>query len=150
MTIFHADTADRLSPAFVAGSSNETKRRTLPDLRHLPDHTAKRLVGLFKLMADETRLRILFLLQQRRELNVRTLCHLLDQSQPAVSHHLALLRMAGVIEMRRDGKHNFYRLAPKRFEELLAVLSAVSGGDPGTEKQQPPVTSDHPRAGGFR
>ncbi len=96
-----------------------------PEAGQLPNEIAKSLVELFKLLSDETRLRILFLLQQRRELNVRTLCQMLRQSQPAVSHHLALLRVAGLIEMRRDGKHNFYRLLPKRFEEFLRMIFEV-------------------------
>jgi ArsR family transcriptional regulator len=98
-------------------------------LQTLPDQVTVDLVALFKLLADETRLRVLFLLRQRDELNVRTLCKLLGQSQPAVSHHLALLRAAGLLEMRRDGKHNFYRLMPKRFEELVGMLFAVSPND---------------------
>jgi ArsR family transcriptional regulator, arsenate/arsenite/antimonite-responsive transcriptional repressor len=98
------------------------------DKGHLPNEVAKDLAELFKLLSDETRLRILFLLQQRRELNVRTLCQILRQSQPAVSHHLALLRVAGLIEMRRDGKHNFYRLMPQRFEEFLRMIFATVPG----------------------
>jgi ArsR family transcriptional regulator len=96
----------------------------------IPDSTAKSLVELFKLLADETRLRILSLLQQCEELNVRTLCQLLRQSQPAVSHHLALLRVAGLIDMRRDGKHNFYRLLPQRLEELTSLMFSVSTSGP--------------------
>jgi ArsR family transcriptional regulator len=91
----------------------------------LAESTAKELVQLFKLLADETRLRILYFLMQQDELNVRTLCKLLRQSQPAVSHHLALLRVAGVIECRRDGKHNFYHLVPKRCQ---AYLDTIFGG----------------------
>jgi len=88
----------------------------------LPDGVAKDLVQLFKLLSDETRLRIIFFLMQTKEINVRTLCELLGQSQPAVSHHLALLRVAGLIESRRDGKHNFYRILPQRFEQQLKTL----------------------------
>lgn len=100
-----------------------------PRDNYLPGHTAKDLVELFKLLADETRLRILLLLKQRHELNVRTLCQMLRQSQPAVSHHLALLRVAGLIEMRRDGKHNFYRLLPQRFEEALRSVFQLLPGE---------------------
>src|SRR5947208_1422505 len=90
------------------------KRPAAADLASLADQTLGDLVQLFKLVADETRLRILYYLIQTDELNVRTFCRLLQQSQPAVSHHLALLRIAGIIECRRDGKHNFYHLVPKR------------------------------------
>jgi ArsR family transcriptional regulator, arsenate/arsenite/antimonite-responsive transcriptional repressor len=93
------------------------------------DEIVHNLVEIFKLLSDETRLRIVFLLQQRHELNVRTLCQILRQSQPAVSHHLALLRVAGLIEMRRDGKHNYYRLLTHRFEESVrTVAESLTGG----------------------
>ena len=96
-------------------------------LAALGEETSKDLAQLFKLLADETRLQILYYLMQTDELNVRTFCRLLTQSQPAVSHHLALLREAGVIECRRDGKHNFYRLIPKRCQEYLNVVFGVAG-----------------------
>jgi ArsR family transcriptional regulator len=102
-------------------------RNPLPVLATLEGETARDLVQLFKLMADETRLRIMYYLMQKDELNVRTLCRLLRQSQPAVSHHLALLRVAGIIECRRDGKHNFYHLVPKRCQAYLNVVFGVSG-----------------------
>jgi len=88
------------------------------------------LVQLFKLLADETRLRILFFLRQTGELNVLELCSRLRQRQPSVSHHLALLRVAGLIEMRRQGKHNYYRVLPRRFEELIGLLFDGSQGRP--------------------
>jgi ArsR family transcriptional regulator len=96
----------------------------------LADATTKELVQLFKLLADETRLRILHYLMQQEEFNVRTLCKLLRQSQPAVSHHLALLRVAGLIECRRDGKHNFYHLVPRRCQAYLDTLFGGSGDQP--------------------
>lgn len=85
-------------------------------LDHLRD-----LAAAFKLLADETRLRVLSLLVQNGEVNVRSLCEHLDQSQPAVSHHLAMLREAGLVEARRDGKHNFYRCITERLDAITAV-----------------------------
>jgi ArsR family transcriptional regulator len=110
-------------------STSPVGRDGLPALGPLGESTAHNLVQLFKLLADETRLKILHYLMQKDELNVRTLCKLLKQSQPAVSHHLALLKEAGVIECRRDGKHNFYHLVPKRCQELLDMVFAVSGSN---------------------
>jgi ArsR family transcriptional regulator len=97
------------------------------DLVNLPVDTGHTLAGLFKLLADETRLRIIYFLLQKDEINVRTFCGLLGQSQPAVSHHLAMLKEAGILESRRDGKHNFYRLMPKRAQQFVDVLF---GGPP--------------------
>jgi ArsR family transcriptional regulator, arsenate/arsenite/antimonite-responsive transcriptional repressor len=67
------------------------------------DATVRDLARVFKLLSDETRLRILLYLSRRKEMHVRALCEILGQSQPAVSHHLALLRMAELIEPRRQG-----------------------------------------------
>ncbi len=95
----------------------------------VPEQVSKELVRLFKLLADETRLRILYFLLENAELNVRALCELLDQSQPAVSHHLALLRVDGLIECRREGKHNFYHILPDRFGQLMGMMCAsIPGG----------------------
>ena len=90
----------------------------------VPDVLIDDLVQLFKLLSDETRLRILYFLTRTDELHVRALCDLLHESQPAVSHHLALLRVAGLIERRREGKHNFYALQTQRFSKLLDMLFA--------------------------
>jgi ArsR family transcriptional regulator len=89
----------------------------------LSDEVAKDLVRLFKLLADATRLRIVYFLMHQREFHVRALCERLGQSQPAVSHHLSLLRSAGLIESRREGKHNFYRLLPDGFQEVLHLVA---------------------------
>jgi len=83
------------------------------------------LVKLCKLLADETRLRILYFLTQAPELHVRALCDRLGESQPAVSHHLALMRVAGLLDRRREGKHNFYSLRTDRFAALLDIFFAT-------------------------
>ena len=107
-----------------------------PQVRTLPASTAEDLVQLFKLLSDETRLQILYFLMQESELNVGMLCDLLAQSQPAVSHHLALLRVAHLIETRRQGKHNFYRLQPSQFAKYREVLLNVC---PGMFPSEPPL-----------
>lgn len=113
--------ADRGTASRDDGRSVEQRR---PDETRfsgdgLSDNTVHDVAQVFKLLSDETRLRVLLFLSQEDELHVRALCDLLEQSQPAVSHHLALLRVAGLIEARRDGKHNYYRLVPERFGRLL-------------------------------
>lgn len=84
--------------------------------------TEKDLVQVFKLLADETRLKILLSLQREGELHVSALCDRLNQSQPAVSHHLALLRDSGLIRPRRDGKHNYYSVRREHFEKVMGGL----------------------------
>jgi len=90
----------------------------------LSDELEHDLVKVFKLLSDETRLRILLYLCREGELHVTALCGRLGQSQPAVSHHLALLRVAGLIEPRRDGKHNYYSVRSRYFQGLMGQLFA--------------------------
>ncbi len=99
----------------------------------LSQQLEKDLVQVFKLLSDETRLRILLYLAREGELHVTALCERLGQSQPAVSHHLALLRVAGLIEARRDGKHNFYSVRKTHFHRIIQELfNRIS--DPHTEQ----------------
>jgi ArsR family transcriptional regulator len=99
---------------------------TLPPLS---DIAVRDLAQVFKLMSDETRLRILLYLAQSGELHVTDLCNRLGQSQPAVSHHLALLRVSGLIESRREGKHNFYSVRTEHFGQLLKLLLGATGAE---------------------
>jgi ArsR family transcriptional regulator len=101
-----------------ADSTDENVRRNMPDA------ALEELAVLLKLLADDTRLQILYFLTQQPELNVRALCNLLGQSQPAVSHHLALLKNARLLDRRRDGKHNYYALQTGRITAMLDDLFA--------------------------
>ena len=86
------------------------------------------LAQLFKILADETRLRILEMLGRRKELCVRDLWERLGQSQPAVSHHLGLLRTAGLVDTRQEGKHVYYRIDEHRLDELMTMLQSTGVG----------------------
>ena len=107
--------------------------RTRTNIPELSDQLEKELVQVFKLLSDETRLRILMYLARQGELHVTALCDKLGQSQPAVSHHLALLRVAGLIEARRDGKHNFYSVRAKHFHRLMTEIFEGMGSDQSEE-----------------
>jgi len=107
-----------------AGEVNGHTAEAAPEVS---EQSVRELAQVFKLLSDETRLRILFYLAQNNELHVTDLCNRLNQSQPAVSHHLALLRVSGLIESRREGKHNFYSVRTDHFGELLAGLLSATG-----------------------
>ena len=103
----------------VVEPSFESETQVGPELSQ---QLERDLVQVFKLLSDETRLRILMYLAREGELHVTALCERLGQSQPAVSHHLALLRVAGLIEARRDGKHNFYSVRRTHFHRIMEEL----------------------------
>ena len=68
------------------------------------------VVRVMRILSDPTRLRVLGLLRDG-EMNVTTLCRRLHLPQPTVSHHLGLLRSAGLVGNRRAGKQVFYCLS---------------------------------------
>jgi ArsR family transcriptional regulator len=118
------------------------KGSTIPEIS---DQLERELTQIFKLLSDETRLRILMYLIREGELHVTALCERLEQSQPAVSHHLALLRVAGLIEARRDGKHNFYSVRRIYFQRIMSELfNSIS--DPANDEvrfEDFVLTQDH-------
>src|SRR5688500_4275076 len=80
---------------------------------------------LFKALGDETRLRIVALLSHG-ELCV---CHIeraLDLNQPNVSRQLGILRMAGVVDARRDGTWVYYSLAAQEHEAVQTMLATLT------------------------
>ena len=76
------------------------------------------LVPFFKVFCNSTRAQIIdFLLGGER-----CVCEMtgpLDQSQPLVSHHLALLRDAGIVRMRSEGARTYYSIDWERFDSDL-------------------------------
>jgi DNA-binding transcriptional ArsR family regulator len=62
-----------------------------------------------KAIADETRQKIMNLVCCT-SLSVTEIVEKLDVSQPTVSHHLAILREAGLVDVREEGKQTFYSL----------------------------------------
>jgi ArsR family transcriptional regulator len=111
------------TPGGSKARASRTSSKAAPALK-ISDETIGGLTEVFKMLADKSRLRILLALAQDGELHVSALCGLLGESQPAVSHHLALLRMQGLVAFRRDGKHNFYRVASGLVRELLEQFFA--------------------------
>jgi DNA-binding transcriptional ArsR family regulator len=84
---------------------------------------AQRASILLKQVSDPTRLQVLLMLSEG-EKHVSGLCEQLSQSQPAVSHHLALLRHGGIIVPRRQGKNNYYGLTDAG-EDLAKVVKDI-------------------------
>jgi len=71
---------------------------------------AKKKSKIFKALADETRLRILSLLNIR-EMCVCEIMVALDLTQPTASHHLGILENVGLVKDRKEGKWVFYSLS---------------------------------------
>jgi DNA-binding transcriptional ArsR family regulator len=87
--------------------------------RLLSAEDASRLSSLLSLLADPVRSRILYALDLVKELCVGDLALALDVSEDAVTYGLRILRTAGLVQNRRDGRVIFYRLADNFPEPLL-------------------------------
>jgi len=83
--------------------------------------TAEQTAGLFRLLGDPTRVRILYALDDLDELCVHEIADAIGASETKVSQALRLLRTAGVVRNRRDGRHIHYRLDDDHVRTLLEV-----------------------------
>ena len=91
----------------------EKVRGTMPEEDTLYD-----LTELFRIFADSTRVRILYVLEES-EMCVCDLAALLGMTQSAISHQLRALKNARLVKARRDGKTVFYSLADQHVKTIL-------------------------------
>lgn len=89
------------------------------------------LAGTFKALADPVRLRLLSLIAAEggEEVCVCELTPAFDLSQPTISHHLKVLREAGLLTSERRGTWVYYRVVPSALQRLSDVLvpAALTG-----------------------
>ena len=93
----------------ILNMKNITKTAKVKNETLLRTKTMQRAAVLLKQVSDPTRLQVITLLSEE-ERHVGGLCDQFNMSQPAVSHHLAVLRLGGIVDRRRQGKNNFYSL----------------------------------------
>ena len=121
-------------------------RADAEEWRHLPDPGRVDIaVDGLRMLADPTRFRLLWLLCGD-DLDVGTLAERLEVARPAVSQHLAKLRMLGLVSQRRDGRRMLYRARDSHVGRLLreAVRDADHRGEdsrPGHHHADPGAAS---------
>ena len=92
------------------------------------NRTLVRLRDLYRALGDASRLRICALLADAGSLTVSELVIRVGLSQPLISWHLRILRLAGVIETRRVGRETHCQLRPAAFEELAHAQARLLSG----------------------
>lgn len=95
------------------------------------NHDLRQLRTFYRALGDETRLRIIGLLAEIGPMPVRELSARVGLSQPLISWHLRILRLAGLIETRRQGRETICHLRIAAFEELHAAEARLIGGTAG-------------------
>jgi ArsR family transcriptional regulator, arsenate/arsenite/antimonite-responsive transcriptional repressor len=91
----------------------------------------RRLRVLYRALGDETRLRVIGLLAEGGPMPVNVLSANVGLSQPLISWHLRILRLAGIIETERKGRTTICRLRTAAFEELHDAEGRLVGGTSG-------------------
>jgi DNA-binding transcriptional ArsR family regulator len=109
----------------------------------LPADEAGRLAGLLGMLADPARSRILFALVSAGELCVGDLALVLEATEDQVSYALKMLRLAGLVSFRKDGRMIFYRLSDgfphQLLEHCLRQLLTIAAPGSGTPPDQDPM-----------
>ncbi|MGY2032696.1 ArsR/SmtB family transcription factor [Nocardia gipuzkoensis] len=95
----------------------------------LTAQAAAELAGVFKALSDPMRLRLLSAIASRagREACVCDLSEGIDLTQPTISHHLKVLREAGLLASERRASWVYYRVIPEALQRLSDVLLVESG-----------------------
>ncbi|MGW2022841.1 ArsR/SmtB family transcription factor [Streptomyces decoyicus] len=95
----------------------------------LDEGQAVELAKVFKALGDPVRLRLLSMIASRAggEVCVCDLTPAFDLSQPTISHHLKLLRQAGLIDCERRGTWVYYWLLPEMTDRLAGILMRPAG-----------------------
>ena len=94
-----------------------------PDLPPMDPGAAEDLAAVFKALSDPTRVAIVSRLTSGEQCCVCDLTDAFDLSQPTVSHHLRILRDAGLVEAERRGTFAYYWLVPEAIERLAGVFA---------------------------
>jgi DNA-binding transcriptional ArsR family regulator len=89
--------------------------------RVLAGETARAAAASLTLLADDTRLKILWVLMQG-EHHVNALAELVGAKAPAVSQHLSKLRLAGMVAVRREGTYAYYRASDDHISRIVSLL----------------------------
>lgn len=91
--------------------------------RAIPNTDVERITELFRLVGEPTRVRLLYALVEAGEMCVCDLAAVVDSPETSVSHALRLLRMAGIVRTRRDGRMIYYSLTDAHVRLLLDVTA---------------------------
>ncbi|MDI6630624.1 MAG: metalloregulator ArsR/SmtB family transcription factor [Rhodococcus sp. (in: high G+C Gram-positive bacteria)] len=109
--------------------SNQPTLLCAPDEAALDEAACVSLAQMFKALGDPVRLRMLSLIagHSGAEACVCDISGTFDLSQPTISHHLKVLRSAGILDSERRGSWVYYRIIPAALQRLSAVLQTDGG-----------------------
>lgn len=84
------------------------------------------MAKMFKVLADETRMKIAYSLCEEKELCVCDVANIIGSSMATASHHLRTLKQLGLAKYRKEGKLVFYSLEDEHVRQLVQLASTHS------------------------
>lgn len=102
----------------------------------LPTATARAAAEILGLLADETRLKVMWVLMQG-EISVGALAERVGAKPAAVSQHLAKLRLAGMATVRREGTFAYYRSCDEHIDRIVSDIVAHTSEELAAAGQLP-------------
>ena len=96
----------------------------------------KRLIRVLKALANATRLRMTREIDDAGELSCGQVAEHFDLSQPTISHHLKILKAAGILTCREAGQHRFISIDRDVIQEITGVLPARAGASRNTVRKR--------------
>ncbi len=92
----------------------------------VPEERALEIANVLKALADPTRVQMILALREAKEPScICDFTATFDLSQPTVSHHMAKLRAAGLVEATRRGIYTYYRLRPHLPAAVAKIIEAL-------------------------
>jgi DNA-binding transcriptional ArsR family regulator len=107
----------------------------------------RRMRTMYRALGDETRLQIISLLAEHRQLPVNELSARVGLSQPLISWHLRILRLADLISTQRHGRETLCTLRLAAFAELREAEARLISGTSGIAESAPSPTGEIPDVG---
>jgi ArsR family transcriptional regulator len=84
---------------------------------------------LFKLLSDESRIKIIKALYSEKEICACQLLEALDCTQPTLSHHMKVLTDSDLVKARKDWKWTHYSINKEKFKDLMLFFDETSKKD---------------------
>ena len=90
------------------------------------ENAFSKMSAVLSLAANDVRLKILYLLEEERELCPCDMSDILSMSIPAISQHLRKMKDGGIIQARKEGQTIFYSLKPEHLKMLRSLFKYVN------------------------
>lgn len=95
--------------------------------KKISSHPFQDMAHMFKMLSDQTRLKVACALCEEDELCVCDVAHVIGSTLATASHHLRLLRSMGIAKYRKEGKLVFYSLKDERLKQMIRLAAGHRG-----------------------